>query len=47
MHQLPLEDARLRAARGIGSRVGKILIVNAEAQPGRITVILVKEELGF
>jgi hypothetical protein len=45
-HSLPLEDARMRQLRGVGSRVGKILIVNAE-RAGRATVILVKEALGF
>jgi L-lactate utilization protein LutC len=45
-HSLPLEDARMRKLRGVGSRVGKILIVNGE-RPGRATVILVKEALGF
>jgi hypothetical protein len=29
------------------SAVGKILVVNREAIPGRTTVILVKEELGY
>jgi hypothetical protein len=46
-HSLPLEDARLRAAFGRASAVGKILIVNQEPVPGRITVILVKQNLGF
>ena len=43
----PLEDARLRARAGIGSGVNKLLIINREIRPGRITMILVKEELGF
>jgi hypothetical protein len=30
-----------------GSGVNKVLIVNCEFTPGRITVILVKQELGF
>jgi hypothetical protein len=42
----PLEDARTREAYGQASAINKILIVNGE-QPGRITVVLVKEELGF
>lgn len=45
-HSLPLEDARMRQLRGVGSMVGKILIVNCE-RPGRATVILVKQALGF
>lgn len=42
-----LEDERARAAYGMGSGVNKLLIVNKEFAPGRITVILVKEKLGF
>ena len=44
---LPLEDARARAAYGIRSGVNKILIINREIVPGRITVVLVDEVLGF
>ena len=46
-YSLPLEDERLLEAVGIHSAVGKLLIVNREVVPGRITVILVKEELGY
>jgi len=46
-YSLPLEDARARKAYGIGSAVNKILIMNKEFQPKRITAILVKEDLGF
>jgi hypothetical protein len=46
-HALPLESERLRGVFGIDSQVGKILIVNREVQPGRTTVILVREPLGF
>ncbi len=42
----PLEDARTREAYGQPSVVNKVLVVNGE-QPGRITIVLVKEELGF
>ena len=42
----PLEDQRTRQAYGQPSAVNKILIVNGE-QPGRITIILVKQNLGF
>ena len=44
---LPLEDARAQKAYGIHSNVSKILIINKEIMPERITVILVKEKLGF
>lgn len=46
-YSYPLEDARLLAALGIHSAVGKTLIVNREVVSGRVTVILVKEELGY
>jgi hypothetical protein len=46
-HSLPLEDARAHAAYGIHSAVNKILIINREIIPGRITVVLVDEVLGF
>jgi L-lactate utilization protein LutC len=43
----PLEDARLMKAIGKPSAVNKILLVNREAQPGRVTMVIVKEVLGF
>jgi hypothetical protein len=43
----PLEDARAIAAYGIHSGVNKVLIINREIKPGRITVVLVDEALGF
>jgi hypothetical protein len=46
-YALPLEDARALAAYGIHSAVNKILIINREVVPGRITVVLVDEALGF
>jgi hypothetical protein len=46
-YALPLEDARAQAAYGIHSAVNKILIINREITPGRITVVLVDEVLGF
>jgi len=46
-YSYPLEDARAREAYGIASGINKVLIVNREVVPGRITVILVKEKLGF
>jgi LUD domain len=46
-YSYPLEDARAREAYGIGSGINKVLIVNREFRPGRITAILVKENLGF
>jgi hypothetical protein len=46
-HSFPLEDARAQAAYGINSAVNKVLIINREITPGRITVVLVDEVLGF
>lgn len=43
----PLEDARAQVAYGIRSAVNKVLIINREVVPGRITVVLVDEVLGF
>ncbi len=46
-HSLPLEDARARKAYGVPSAVSKILIIEKEIVPDRITVVFVKENLGF
>jgi LUD domain len=43
----PLEDARAQLAYGIHSAVNKVLIINREIVPGRITVVFVDEVLGF
>ncbi len=44
---LPLESERAHKAYGVpGSSVNKLLIVNKEF-PGRITIIIVKEKLGY
>ncbi len=46
-YTFPLEDARARKAYGVGSGINKLLVVNKEFSPGRITIIFVKENLGF
>jgi len=46
-YTLPLEDARAFKAFGMHSEINKLLIVNKEFMPGRTTMILVKENLGF
>jgi L-lactate utilization protein LutC len=46
-YALPLEDARAQAAYGINSSVNKLLVINREVKPGRITVVFVDEALGF
>jgi len=45
---LPLESERARKAYGVaGSNVSKLLIYNNEVNPQRVTIILVKESLGY
>ena len=46
-YAFPLEDARAQAAYGMHSGVNKVLIVHREWTPGRITVVLCDEPLGF
>jgi LUD domain len=46
-YAFPLEDARALEAYGIHSGVNKVVIINREINPGRITVVLVDEVLGF
>lgn len=43
---LPLEDKRAQAAYGTGSQISKLLIYRKE-KPGRITVLLVDEAVGY
>lgn len=45
---LPLESDRAHKAYGVGgSNVSKVLIINKEVNQGRITLIFVKEKVGF
>lgn len=46
-HCLPLENARALKAYGTPSAVNRLLILNAEYQPGRGTVLLLRETIGF
>jgi len=46
-YTLPFEDERALKAYGMNSNVSKLLIVHREVMPGRTTMILVKENLGF
>jgi hypothetical protein len=46
-YAFPLEDARAQAAYGVHSGVNKVLIINREWTPDRITVVLCDEALGF
>jgi hypothetical protein len=45
-HALPLEDARARKAYGQPSAINRLLTLNA-VQPGRITILLLREAIGF
>ena len=46
-YSFKLEDERMMQAYGMHSGIRKVLIVNSEIMPERITMILVKEKLGF
>lgn len=46
-YSYPLEDRRAREVYGSPSAVNKILIINKEVTAERITIILVKQNLGF
>ncbi|MEV4619893.1 LUD domain-containing protein [Asanoa sp. NPDC049573] len=46
-HCLPLENNRAMTAYGQPSALNRILVLNAEPQPGRGTVLLLREAIGF
>ncbi len=46
-YDLPLETEHMRQLYNMGTNVNKVLIVNREIRPDRITMIIVKEELGY
>lgn len=46
-YDLPLETEHMRQLYNAGTGVNKVLIVNREIRPNRITMIIVKEEVGF
>ncbi|MER6573025.1 lactate utilization protein, partial [Streptomyces sp. NPDC001093] len=46
-HCLPLESARTQETYGWSSAVNRLLILNAEYLPGRGTVLLLRETIGF
>jgi L-lactate utilization protein LutC len=46
-HVQPYEDARLREQIGIGTKLTRILILEREFYPGRTTVVLVREPVGY
>jgi LUD domain len=46
-HCLPLESERAMKAYGQHSAANRVLILNAEPHPGRGTVLLLREAIGF
>ena len=46
-HALPLESARALAAYGQPSAINHLLVLNAEPYPGRSTVLLLRQAIGF
>jgi hypothetical protein len=46
-YDVPLEEVHMQQLYQSHTGLNKVLIVNKEIKPGRITMILVKEELGF
>jgi LUD domain len=46
-HCLPLENDRAMRVYGGPSAVNRVLILNAEPHPGRGTVLLLREAIGF
>ncbi len=44
---VPLEEVHMQQLYKMHTGLNKILIVNKEIRPERITMIIVKEELGF
>jgi L-lactate utilization protein LutC len=46
-HCLPLESARAQAVYGWPSAINRLLVLNAEFHPGRGTVLLLREAIGF
>jgi hypothetical protein len=46
-YSYPLEDARMHEAMNRPSSLAKILIVNRELFPGRTTIVIVRESIGF
>jgi L-lactate utilization protein LutC len=46
-HVVPLEEEHMQQLYKVGTAVSQVLIVNRAFRPGRVTMIIVKEELGF
>jgi len=46
-YTFPLESRRMMGIYGVGSNISKLLIINKEIRPGRFTVVLVRQNVGF
>jgi hypothetical protein len=46
-YTVPLEEVHMQQLYNMHTNPSKLLIVNKEIRPGRITMIIVKEELGY
>ncbi|GAA2354293.1 LUD domain-containing protein [Dactylosporangium salmoneum] len=46
-HVLPLEDARVRRTHGQPSAVNQLLVLNAPPRLGHVTVLLLRETIGY
>ncbi|WBO69721.1 MULTISPECIES: LUD domain-containing protein [Streptomyces] len=46
-HCVPLEDERCKQAYGVPSSLNRLLVLNAEPAPGRVTLLLLREAIGF
>jgi hypothetical protein len=46
-HCLPLENIRAQQVYGQSSAINRLLVLNAELDPGRGTVLLLREAIGF
>ena len=46
-HCLPLETDRAMQVYGVPSVVNRLLVLNAEPEPGRGIVLLLREAIGF
>ncbi|GCE01996.1 LUD domain-containing protein [Embleya hyalina] len=46
-HALPLENERARKVYGVPSAINRLLVMHAEPYPGRVTVLLLREAIGF
>ncbi len=46
-HAFPLENVRSQAVYGVPSAINRLLVLNADPRPGRGTVLLLREAIGY